>query len=542
MALVLVLALLVRALIVSGSDHAVMLERVQQHEKEQRNGEQSWVDMSALLFTLLDYWKIWLCTGLFVFLFWNMWRSLKRKQHEEGGQQERQELEEQVEEVEPEEQQEQVEQEEQLERVEEVEQEDQVEHVEQEEQEEREDQGEQVQQEEQVEEVEREDEEDEYFYHSALTRYIAWRAWKKMQGKATKCVLVEELMRDLLQTYTFVYSNSFYPVLQPAIGVGSAFEGWSPCEEDIVYRLLVPIKAPHGHVFHPELGEEGDMLARNSRIRVELVCMCTREQQLGDVLCFLHHSEEELSQNQQPSLLQTLCTGSYLDVQKTAAWFNKQVPRTWRLTHRAHRYGLKVLPSSRSCKLQVTDTSSGEKVHVELLFGVQQGNLDIFLSSQNAEAVFTPSTTWPQSCAVAERKYFEYVARTAGPNSCHLVCLRLFAHILVGMGFSSYTIKTLLLHLLAIIPLEDWRRRHFLSRLENLLQYLQYCLNDKLLNHFLLGNATMPDEVVLPQAFQTASPLNLFQHLEQDPDAHSRALRDFKELKDRLFRLLLFGR
>ena len=154
MALVLVLALLVRALIVSGSDHAVMLERVQQHEKEQRNGEQSWVDMPALLFTLLHYWKIWLCTGLFVFLFWNMWRSLKRKQHEEGGQQEQQEREEQVEEVEREEQQEQVEQEEQLERVEELEQEDQVEHVEQEEQEEREDQGEQVQQEEQVEEVE----------------------------------------------------------------------------------------------------------------------------------------------------------------------------------------------------------------------------------------------------------------------------------------------------------------------------------------------------------------------------------------------------
>lgn len=291
MALVLVLALLVRALIVSGSDHAVMLERVQQHEKEQRNGEQSWVDMSALLFTLLHYWKIWFCTGLFVFLFWNMWRSLKRKQHEEGGQQERQELEEQVEEVEREEQQEQVEQEEQLERVEELEQEDQVEHVEQEEQEEREDQGEQVQQEEQVEEVEQEDEEEEYFHHSALTRYIARRAWEKMQGKATKCVLVEELMSDLLQTYTFVCSNSFYPVLQPAIGVGSAFEGWSPCEEDIVYRLLVPIKAPHGYVFHPELGEEGEVLARNSRIRVELVCMCTREQQLGDVLCFLQQPE-----------------------------------------------------------------------------------------------------------------------------------------------------------------------------------------------------------------------------------------------------------
>ncbi|POI18552.1 hypothetical protein CIB84_017704, partial [Bambusicola thoracicus] len=255
------------------------------------------------------------------------------------------------------------------------------------------------------------------------------------------------------------------------------------------------------------------MLARNSRIRVELVCMCTREQQLGDVLCFLHHTEEELSQKQDPSLLQTLCTGSYLDVQKTVAWFSIQVATIWRATHRAHLYNVKVLPSSRSCKLQLTDASSGEKVHVELLFGLQQGNLDLFLSSQNAEAIFTPSTTWPQSCAVAEKKYFQYVARTARPNSCHLSCLRLFAHILVGMSFSTYAIKTIVLHLLAIIPLEDWRRRHFLSRLENLLRYLQYCLNDKLLNHFLLGNESMPDEVVLPPAFRTASPLNLFQHL-----------------------------
>lgn len=245
MALVLVLALLVRALIVSGSDHAVMLERAAARERAEERGAElgghvgSALYSAALLEDLVLYGTV--CLPLLEYV-----AVPKRKQHEEGGQQEQQEREEQVEEVEREEQQEQVEQEEQLERVEELEQEDQVEHVEQEEQEEREDQGEQVQQEEQVEEVEQEDEEEEYFHHSALTRYIARRAWEKMQGKATKCVLVEELMSDLLQTYTFVCSNSFYPVLQPAIGVGSAFEGWSPCEEDIVYRLLVPIKAPMG--------------------------------------------------------------------------------------------------------------------------------------------------------------------------------------------------------------------------------------------------------------------------------------------------------
>ncbi|NXI74703.1 IPIL1 protein, partial [Anseranas semipalmata] len=66
--------------------------------------------------------------------------------------------------------------------------------------------------------------------------------------------LVDELVRDLLHAFGLLSPNTFFPVLQPAIGVGSAFEGWSPSEEDAVYRLLVPLKAPVGHVFHLEMG------------------------------------------------------------------------------------------------------------------------------------------------------------------------------------------------------------------------------------------------------------------------------------------------
>ena len=200
-----------------------------------------------------------------------------------------------------------------------------------------------------------------------------------------------------------------------------------------------------------------------------------------------------------------------------------------------------MLPSHRSCKLQLTNTSSGEKILVELLFGVQQGNSDIFLTSQNTEVGFTPSTTWLQSCAVAEKKYFQYLTRNAGQNSSLLSCMRLLAYTMVGMGFSTSVLKTLVFHLVNIIPLGNWHRRHFLSRLESIMRYLYFCLKDKRLVHFFLGNQMMPDEVILPHAFRTASPLNLFQHLE-DPDAQSVALRDFKVLKDRLLRLLLFGR
>uniref|UniRef100_G1NLR7 Mab-21-like HhH/H2TH-like domain-containing protein n=1 Tax=Meleagris gallopavo TaxID=9103 RepID=G1NLR7_MELGA len=268
--------------------------------------------------------------------------------------------------------------------------------------------------------------------------------------------------------------------------------------------------------------------------------MCMREKELGDVLCFLHYPVEDLIQNQDPSLLLTLCTGFYLDVQRTATWFKVQLAMIWKATLQAHAYNLKVLPSNRSCKLQLTNTSSGEKILVELLFGVQQGNSDIFLTSQNTEVGFTPSTTWLQSCAVAEKKYFQYLTRNAGQNSSLLSCMRLLAYTMVGMGFSTSVLKTLVFHLVNIIPLGNWHRRHFLSRLESIMRYLYFCLKDKRLVHFFLGNQMMPDEIILPHAFRTASPLNLFQHLE-NPDAQSVALRDFKVLKDRLLRLLLFG-
>ncbi|NXL96104.1 IPIL1 protein, partial [Alectura lathami] len=149
-------------------------------------------------------------------------------------------------------------------------------------------------------------------------------------------------------------------------------------------------------------------------------------------------------------------------------------------------------------------------------------------------------TTWPQSCAVAEKKLFEYPARNAMQNSSHQNCLHIFSRILVGTGFPTYVIKTVVMHLLTTIPLENWHRRFCLYRLDDILSYLRSCLEEKCLNHYFLGNKMVPDDIVLPQAFRSASPLNLFQHLEQDPNAHSQALKEFRELRERLKIFLIF--
>ncbi|XP_040977965.1 inositol 1,4,5-trisphosphate receptor-interacting protein-like 1 [Aquila chrysaetos chrysaetos] len=402
---------------------------------------------------------------------------------------------------------------------------------------EQDDQEEQEQEEEQEEEDSEEEDSD---YESKLRRILAKRIQWPVQNLAYRSRVVEDLAGNLLRVSQELLTNSFFPVLQPAIKVGSTFEGWSPHEDDAVYCLLIPLKPPRGHAFHLELGNRGETPARNFCVHVELVCTCRREQLAGEMLCFLHHPEEELRRDQGPSLLRTLCTDSYLDVQKTAHWFQNFVRSAWAVVPLSRRYNMTVLPSSHSCKLQLTNASR-RTLFIEMVFGVQQGNSDIFVSSQDTEALFTPSTTWPESYAVAEAKFFRHMARQVPHDSFHLRCLQAYARILVGTGFSTYTLNTVVMHLLNTIPLSGWRRRHFLLRMDDIMRYLRCCLEERRLDHFFLGNERVPEEIILPPDFQMAEPLNLFQHLVQDPAAHAEAMREYMDLRQQLITLLLYG-
>ncbi|XP_075609106.1 inositol 1,4,5-trisphosphate receptor-interacting protein-like 1 [Balearica regulorum gibbericeps] len=465
---------------------------LEQSIMEQRTQEQSGVAWGALLFAALQCWQFWAIAGVLVVLFGLCW-LLRKRSHEADNSS-----------------------------VEESSNSDREQLEEEEEQEEEESEGEDPDEEE------------------ALGRIFVKRIQWPVQNLSYRSRVVQELVGDLLRVFQDLFSNSFFPVLQPGIRVGSTFEGWSPHEDDAVCCLLMPLKPPQGHAFHLELGTTGDMPAKDACVRVELECTCAREKLVENMLCFLHHSEEELRRNQGPSLLHTLCTGSYLDAEKTACWFQNSVRSAWVVLPQSRRYHMKVLPSSRSCKLQLT-SASRRTLFVEMIFGVQQGDSDIFLSSQTSEDIYPSSTTWPESYAVAEVKFFSYLARQAPHDSFHLKCLQLCACILGSTGFSTYTFKTAVMHLLNIIPLSCWRRKDFLLRLEDITQYLCYCLEEKRLDHFFFGNENLPEEILLPPAFETAEPFNLFQHLAQDPAAHAKALCEFDELQNRLTRLLFYG-
>ncbi|NWV33047.1 IPIL1 protein, partial [Grantiella picta] len=149
-----------------------------------------------------------------------------------------------------------------------------------------------------------------------------------------------------------------------------------------------------------------------------------------------------------------------------------------------------------------------------------------------------PSTAWLESYAVAEVKFFQHVARQVLCESLHLKCLQVFTCILRGRGFSSSTWKTVVMHMLTTVPLSRWRRREFVQRLWDIMAYLRRCLQVKRLEHFVLGNETLPGEISVPLAMGTVEPLNLFEHLARDPAAHAQAMRAYGQLRLRLWMLL----
>ncbi|NXH02864.1 IPIL1 protein, partial [Loxia leucoptera] len=299
------------------------------------------------------------------------------------------------------------------------------------------------------------------------------------------------------------------------IGVGTAFEGGSSCAQDVVYRMLVPLRPPPGHAFHLEL-DTAEMLQRKFCVRVELLCTCARERLGKDMLCFLHHPEEELKMKQDPSLLHTLCTGSYLDVEKTVHWFYRFMRIAWMLLPQSCQWRLTLQPCSRSCKFHLSKEK--ESFMVEVIFGVRQGDSDIFVGSQTAE-VGVPSTTWLETYAVAEEKFFRHISRQA-------LQLALQVPAAPQQHPEGTPLKTVVMYLLNTVPLTRRRRRDFRQRLMDILKYLRCSLDIKQLNHFIICNKRLPEEISLPSDFQVAQPPNLFQHLASNPDAHTKAVQE----------------
>uniref|UniRef100_A0A8D0DPP4 ITPRIP like 1 n=1 Tax=Salvator merianae TaxID=96440 RepID=A0A8D0DPP4_SALMN len=349
------------------------------------------------------------------------------------------------------------------------------------------------------------------------------------------CDFVEAFVNDLLEACrnALPYQNTL-PLLENCIGVGSAFEGWHVQKGPQAFSVLVPMVPPKGHSFDIETNDSEGAPSKHGHILVETECLCKRERLLGDVVCFLHHPQRELSEDMQgASLMPVLCTSSHLDVDKTIHWFQNLVDKAWKSIGPKFNLTLTPQASKTTCRLKLA-FRSGRCIVIDIILGVQQGDSLVFLATHGTEIDHLTGTFWLKSFAVQELLFFKWVSQRTPEDSCHLKCLQLIVYFRESTSSSThptvllnYHYKTCLMHLLLLQPLSDWGPENMAPRLQDILHFMHTALQEKYLEHFLIGNISLPIQIPMPKALRSAEPLNLFEHLAQDPKLYAEAKKEF---------------
>ncbi|NWV43929.1 IPIL1 protein, partial [Grantiella picta] len=140
---------------------------------------------------------------------------------------------------------------------------------------------------------------------------------------------------------------------------------WSTQENSSTYRLLVILRPPPGHSFILDTTKQ----PQAGRIRVALECLCPEEQLLGKI-CFLHPSAGQSPIEQDWYLLDTLCTGCFLDTKKVVCWVQMLVVSAWQLLPQSLHCQLTALPSEKCCRFQLS-SPSGMQSTIEMALAVQ---------------------------------------------------------------------------------------------------------------------------------------------------------------------------
>lgn len=355
------------------------------------------------------------------------------------------------------------------------------------------------------------------------------------------CDFVEMLMNDVLEESR----DQKVLLLENCIGVGSAFEGWST-EVSKTFCVLVPILPPKGHSFHIEMSDSEGTSGKHGHISVEAECLCKREKLLGDVVCSLHHPEREMSQEEKSkSISHVLCTSSHLDGEKTAQWFQALVSKAWDALGPKYNLSLTIQNSNKSCRLKL-ELQSRKEIFIDILLGVQQGDSLIFLITGEDPTDHLNGMVWRRSFAVQELLFFKWVSQRAPKDSCHLKCLQILIFFRESSVpdkknpmLTNYHYKTCLMHLLLLGPLSSWEPEQIAQRLQDLLLYMNSALEEKYLEHFLIGNIALPIQIPLPKNLRSAVPFNLFEYLARSPVLHDEAINEFVQVVEQVRTLWL---
>lgn len=209
-------------------------------------------------------------------------------------------------------------------------------------------------------------------------RFLAECAPLPVQELPEPCRNLKQLVRDLLYISREFSRRTFMPAIYPDRGMDDSHEFWSTLENRIIYQLLVFLRPPPGHSFVLEQDTVRQHPERCSDIRVVLECTCSTEPDSAESLCFVHRRGNEVLQDHRSPVLETLCTGFFLNVEHISSWVQSLLFSAWlRLPPWPGRH-LTMLPCSRSCKFLVSSPSK-EHSYTEMFFAVHESSTDSFV-------------------------------------------------------------------------------------------------------------------------------------------------------------------
>ncbi|XP_043911883.1 inositol 1,4,5-trisphosphate receptor-interacting protein [Protopterus annectens] len=360
---------------------------------------------------------------------------------------------------------------------------------------------------------------------------------------------VEGFADDLLEALRSECNRETDMELEECIGVGSMYENWR-VHKPLMCDLIVPFAPPEPYCFRPIVWFQGKASSTDKagygKIRVtkgnedSSNCACGKTDLGEDMLCLIHSKNDQVKPNDGMEALLCCKNTQYLDANQVMKWFQIAVTKAWNTISRKYDFELtfRSLDSPGALKIKF---KSGKFLAFNIIPVVQFEDSDAYFMSHAYSEVLldeNPSSIyWSLSFAVYERRFLKSLTKKLPENSCHLSCLQILSFLHVkqcslsgSSALSSYHLKTVLMHLLLSQPLTEWRAENIEARLRDMVRYLEKCLQEKRLYHFLIGNKQIPEEVGLPEIFRITEPLNLFRGFVLHRSMYKKTLDTFYEM------------
>lgn len=344
---------------------------------------------------------------------------------------------------------------------------------------------------------------------------------------------VDDLLKSLREMDTNMEVGDF-------VGTGSMFEYWQACKP-LTCDLIVPFSPPDPYYFRFNLSDVPPNMQGCGAIEVSRFgdesCLCGSANLGDDMICLLHPSNNNVKQERTPDELLCSKNSNYLSKHQVMKWFQISITKSW--SQVSHKYDFELtfrkLDAAGAFKVRLP---SGKVIVLNLIPAVQFEDSDAYFVTRfptTCDCVQDPY--WPLSFAVYEKTILKYYAKRLPQNSCHLHCLQIASFLhrkqsgLTGeSALTGYHFKTALLHLLINRRAHVWRSDQIDQRLRDLLGFVQRCLQEKRLNHAIIGNHKMPKDIQIPLTFSKADPVNLFRSLVLDRKLYEGTWTHFQEM------------